>query len=118
MTKYMFMFIDREGGWTGVSKEQNDTVQAGIMKWWGDLAAKGAIHGQGKLASKDTATTVRRVNGVMRVTDGPFVESKEHVGGFGVVQASDLDEAIAIAKGMVVLLPEGLGLEVRPVVEH
>jgi hypothetical protein len=118
MTKYMLMFIDRDGAWDGVSKEQNDKVQAGIMKWWGELMAKGAIHGQGKLASKDHAITVRRVNGSMRVTDGPFIESKEHVGGFGVVQAADLDEAISIAKGMVALLPEGLGLEVRPVVEH
>ncbi len=118
MTKYMLMFIDRDGAWDGISKEENDRVQAGIMSWWGDLMAKGLITGAGKLASKDAATTVRRVNGRMQVTDGPFIESKEHVGGFGVVQAADLDAAIAIAKGMVVLLPDGLGLEVRPVVEH
>jgi hypothetical protein len=118
MTKYMLMFIDRDGGWDGVSKAENDKIQAGIMSWWGDLMAKGLVTSAGKLQGKEHATTVRRVNGTMRVSDGPFIETKEHVGGFGVIQAADLDAAIAIAKGMVVLLPEGLGLEVRPTVEH
>lgn len=57
--------------------------------------------------------TVRRVNGQMHVTDGPFIESKEHVGGYAVIEAPDLDAAIAIAKSW-----PGRDVEVRPVVAH
>ena len=57
--------------------------------------------------------SVKRVNGSMRVTDGPFIESKETVGGFALIEVEDLDRAIAIAKSW-----PGGDVEVRPIVVH
>ncbi len=66
-----------------------------------------------ELGPQRNATTVKRVNGTMRVTDGPFIESKETVGGFALIEVEDLDKAIAIAKSW-----PGGDVEVRPIVEH
>ncbi len=63
------------------------------------------------------AASARRVqvgDGTMSVTDGPFVETKEALGGFYLIEAADLDEAIAVARD--VPAPHG-GVEVRPVME-
>ena len=60
-----------------------------------------------------SSKTVKRVNGAMKVFDGPFIEAKEHVGGYALIQVADLDEAIRLAKSW----PAG-DVEVRPTVEH
>ena len=78
-----------------------------------DLSQKGILKGGEELQPMHTATTVRRVNGSMKVTEGPFIESKEHVGGFGMIEVPDLDAAIAIAKSW-----PGGDVEVRPIVVH
>ena len=75
-----------------------------------ELGAK-RIGGAG-LKGTATATTVRRSAGASTVHDGPFTEAKEQLGGFYLVEAADLDEAISIAK-KVPLLREG-SIEVRP----
>jgi hypothetical protein len=61
-----------------------------------------------------TATMVR--DGGAMVTDGPFAESKEHIGGFTIIQAADLDAALAWAKKLSAALP--LPIEVRPMKDH
>lgn len=66
----------------------------------------------GALQPTSTATTVRRAGGQDSVTDGPFAETKEALGGFYMVRAANLDEALALAKRIP--LREG-SLEVRPV---
>ena len=71
------------------------------------------MKGGEELQSKRTATTVRRKNGTMIVTEGPFIESKEHVGGFMMIEVPDLDAAIAIARSW-----PGGDVEVRPIVVH
>ncbi len=73
------------------------------------------IKGGEELQHKNTATTVRRVNGAMTVKDGPFIESKEHVGGYAMIEVPDLDAAIAIAKTWP---GNSQTVEVRPVVER
>jgi hypothetical protein len=67
-----------------------------------------------RLASADTATTVRAVDGELLLTDGPFAETKEVFGGFYLVEADDLDAALALAARIP---PCGMGgsVEVRPV---
>lgn len=74
------------------------------------------IGGQ-QLQPIDTATTVRVENGETLLTDGPFVDAKEHVGGFLLVQADDLDVALDIA-ARVPAARMGGAVEVRPVVEY
>ena len=74
------------------------------------------IGGQ-QLQPIDTATTVRVENGETLLTDGPFVDAKEHVGGFLLVQADDLDVALDIAARMPAARMGG-AVEVRPLVER
>lgn len=113
MPKYMLMFIDDPDEWDAVSKDDKAKAYAAIGTWWEELSRKGVIKGGEELMHKDTATTVRRVRGQMTVSDGPFIESKEHVGGFALIEVADLDAAIAVAKSW-----PGSDVEVRPIVEH
>lgn len=73
----------------------------------------------GGLHQPSTASVVQKKNGEVLTTDGPYVEGKEHVGGFLVVDVPDLDAALAWATRMVDALaipgyPDGLPVEVRP----
>ena len=77
-----------------------------------ELQTKGAWVFAGGLHPADTATVVRAQGGDVLTTDGPFAETKEHVGGFWVIKADDLDEALAwAAKGSAAC--KG-AVEVRP----
>jgi hypothetical protein len=80
------------------------------------LRAKGAMKGGEALDSVATATTVRVVDGRTIATDGPFAETKETLGGFYLVEAADLDEAIAYA-AMIPGAERG-SIEVRPVWDY
>jgi hypothetical protein len=62
-----------------------------------EMKSAGAWVFSGRLHQPDTATVVRVANGEVLTTDGPFVESKEHLGGFYIIEARDLDEALAWA---------------------
>jgi hypothetical protein len=71
-----------------------------------------SLRGGVALENPDTATSIRRDDaGEPIVTDGPFAESKEALGGTFLIEAADLDEALAIAREV----PAGIGVEVRPV---
>jgi hypothetical protein len=76
-------------------------------------AAAGVLRGGSGLQPSTTATTVRG-GGEVVLTDGPFVETKEQLGGYYVVEVADLDEAIAWAK-KVPAVAWGAAIEVRPV---
>lgn len=67
------------------------------------------------LQPMETATTIRVRNGKLSITDGPFAETKEHLGGFVLIEAKDMNEAIQIASG----IPSArMGcIEVRPILE-
>lgn len=78
-----------------------------------DMQRAGAWVFSAGLYPPDSATVVRIKGGQTLMTDGPFVESKEHLGGFTVVEAADLDEALDWARRMTVAT--GLPAEVRPV---
>jgi hypothetical protein len=77
-------------------------------------AANGAaISGGNALRSTESATSIRRdPSGELTVTDGPFIETKEALGGYYLIEAADLDEAIAIAKQVPT---RAGGVEVRPI---
>ena len=85
-----------------------------VMKGHNDFAATYAdsLRGGNALQSVTTATSVRRDGGSATVTDGPFVETKEALGGYYLVEARDLDAAIEMAKAIP---SPGGGIEVRPV---
>ena len=77
-----------------------------------EMKAAGAWVFAGRLTEADTATVVRMSRGEVLTTDGPFAESKEHLGGFYIIEAEDLDAAIAWASktAAAVMRP----IEVRP----
>jgi hypothetical protein len=77
------------------------------------LRSRDARLGGEELARSATATTIRHDGDQVSVTDGPYAETAEQLGGFYLIEAADLDEAIELAEQ----LPEGI-VEIRPVVPH
>jgi hypothetical protein len=77
------------------------------------LIKNGQLRGGGQLHPTSAATTVRIKNGKRVLTDGPFAETKEQLGGYHLVECKDLDEAISIA-ARIPTLPAGGAVEVRP----
>ncbi len=118
--KYVLMFADSvkdQETWEKLPKEQLAAAYEHINKWFDEHSTAGRIVGGEELLGPRSATTVRFKNGKAVVTDGPFIEAKEVIGGFAIVEVSDLDEALAMAKTW----PgggEGRIVEVRPVVDH
>ena len=112
MPQYVLMLLEDES-WEKRSEDERKRAYAAINKWVDDVRSKGIMKGGEELQSKRTATTVRRNNGAVSVTEGPFIESKEHVGGFLMIEVPDLDAAIALAKSW-----PGGDVEVRPIVVH
>ena len=89
-----------------------DTVMAEIDVMRAELKGSGSwVFGAG-LHAPSTATVLRPKDGDVLVTDGPFAEGKEHLGGFVIIKAPDLD--VALAWGRRYALVTGLPIEVRP----
>ena len=77
--------------------EVPDERHAGTEDWATEMDRRGIRKAGNRLRPAEDATTVRIRGGELLVTDGPFVEGKEYIGGFDVIDAADLDEAIAVA---------------------
>ena len=77
-----------------------------------EMKSAGAWVFSGRLHEPDTATVVRVAHGEVLTTDGPFVESKEHLGGFYIIEARDLDAALAWASRVTAAIK--VPIEVRP----
>ena len=75
------------------------------------------VVGGGQLQPVETATTVRVQNGETLLTDGPFIDAKEHLGGYLVIELDDLDAALEIA-ARIPAARMGGAVEVRPLVER
>lgn len=110
--KYLLLIYHAESAWIGKDKE--DALMESIALCHA-LNEKGQYVAAAPLQSVSMATTVRMQNGKQVVTDGPFAETTEQLGGYFLVDASNLEEAIAIAK----LIPGGKrgAVEIRPIVE-
>jgi len=94
--QYMLMLVRDDAAWEALGDEGQD--YGAIMAWWAELAQRGVLRGGGELQPARTATTVRREGTRAVITDGPFIETKESIGGFAVIEVDDLDAAIAIAR--------------------
>lgn len=77
-----------------------------------DMRTSGAWLFSGRLTGPDVATVVRVSDGEVLTTDGPFAESKEHLAGFYIVEAADLDAALGWASRTSAII--GMPIEVRP----
>lgn len=110
--KYMLLIYTDEKSWTDDERQHCYAESTELLH---ELNARGQYLGANPLQSVTTATSVRVRNGKPVITDGPFAETREQLGGYFLIEAKDLNEAIAIAaripgarKGTV---------EVRPLIE-
>jgi hypothetical protein len=113
MSQYLILIYDDEQAWMNATPDVSAKLMEGHNKFGQNNGQK--VLGGNALQSVTTATTVRPDgSGGFTVTDGPFVETKEALGGYYLVEAADLDEAITLAKQVPVAGSNG-GLEVRPI---
>jgi hypothetical protein len=111
--EYLLVLYSNEDGWNQLTKEQQQQGYAAYMAYTEALKKAGALVGANRLQPSATATTVRVVDGKSQVLDGPYVDSKEQLGGYYLIEAPDLDSALAWAARC-----PGAGhgtVEVRPV---
>jgi hypothetical protein len=95
--KYLCLINHEEQKLAAMSQSQLDALVAACVGYVGELDERGHHIYSAGLQSPTTATTVRHDNGRVLVTDGPFTESKEVLGGFVLIEARDLNEAIQLA---------------------
>ncbi len=110
MSEFVYLY---RGGEAGRSPERIQQSMQKWMAWFKDLAEKGHIKDRGQPLERSG----KLVKGNRKtVTDGPFAEAKDVVGGFTLIEARDLDEAVELSKGCPILEVEG-AVEVRPVMK-
>jgi len=111
--KYMLLLYQDEKG--SPNDAERKRCYADSAQYAQQLHAKGQFLAAAPLHPTSTATSIRLNDGKFLVTDGPFAETREQLGGYFVVEAKNLDEALAIAKG----LPGAKWgtVEIRPVLE-
>jgi hypothetical protein len=117
MAKYMILIYGDAQQWDAMTDEQWKAHDAAHEAFVGKAGTQ-ILDGQ-QLELAATATTLRSDSmGQLKTTDGPFLETKEVLGGYYLVEAADLDEVLSLAT----LLPEvragHSGVEIRPVVDH
>jgi hypothetical protein len=110
--KYMLLIYGDEQVWDDAGRDACYQESAQIAR---DLHATGKLVGTNALQPVATATSIRSGKEKPTVTDGPFAETREQLGGYFLIDVNDLDEAIAIAK----TIPGGKSgtVEIRPLVD-
>jgi hypothetical protein len=112
--EYLLLIYHTEKDYVKLTDAQKEPIYAEYRQLMGELSAKGKLRGGHQLTLTNTATTVRVRDGKKVLTDGPFAETKEQLGGYFLVDAADLDDALAIAAK----IPGARvgSVEVRPVI--
>ena len=110
--KYIMLIYSPEGA---ITEEQHAACVAKSTQLCHELAAQGRFLGASPLHPAATATCVRIRNGSRLITDGPFAETTEQLGGYYLIDAPNLDEALSIAARIPAA--QWGTIEVRPVVE-
>jgi hypothetical protein len=96
--EFLMIIHADENGWNALTPEQQQAGAQAYFKYADDLREKGQFVGSNRLRPVKQAKTVRLQNGKAVVTDGPFAESKEQIGGYYVIKAADIQEAVKIAE--------------------
>ncbi len=115
MSQYLLSVHTASGGESHqepMTPEQMQAMMKPILALEAEMTASGAFVFSGRLAGPDAATVVRASDGDRVMTDGPFVESKEHIAGFYIINADDLDAALAWADKVTEAIHAPI--EVRP----
>ena len=111
--KYMLLIYADNSGWDDLSEDEQQAINRDYM----EVTDHPAVLGDNRLAPGATATTVRVHDGRTLTTDGPFIETKEELGGYYLVEAADLDAALEIA-ARIPAARHGGAIEIRPVLEQ
>lgn len=113
--KYMLLIYDEEKKWATMSDSDKQQMFMEYGKFTEEIKASGQYLAGAPLHPTTTASSVQLRDGKRMVTDGPFAETREQLGGYYLVNAKDLDEAI----GLAARIPSArVGtIEVRPVME-
>jgi hypothetical protein len=114
--KYLCLLYTDEARWEGLDDADRESIYGEYATLIGDLTQRGNYVTGAQLQPSSTATMVRVREGQTLVTDGPFAETKEQLGGFFLIEAKDADEAIEIAS-RIPSARDG-SIEVRPIVER
>jgi hypothetical protein len=112
--KYMLLITQGEWFSNGTEAERKASMDR-VVEWWGRQFGSGKMIAGHQLQPPETATTVVVERGKYMLLDRPLLEAKEAIGGFGVLDVADLDEALAIVKTMP--QPDGK-VEVRPIIDR
>lgn len=114
--KYLMRIIHADPTiFAALSKDERNEIHRECGAWHEELEQKGQTLFAAALQPAETATTLHHRGGKLMVTDGPFAETKEVLGGFEVLECADLDEAMAIAKRFPAL-KAGAAVELWPMV--
>ena len=110
MAEFLYLY---RGGRMAASPEQMQNTMQKWMAWFKQLSDKGHIKNMGHPLER----TGKLVTGSKKtVTDGPFAEAKDAVGGYSLLEARDLDQAVELSKGCPIFEGEGT-VEVRPIMQ-
>ena len=113
--KYLCLIYENEQEWASLSEDQGNAIMQEYYAFTDTYRKSGHVLAGDALQPTETATTVRVRNGKLSTTDGPFAETREQLGGYYLVEAKDLNEAIQIA-AKIPAARNG-SIEVRPVME-
>lgn len=112
--QYLLLIYDNEKQWADMPQADQEKLFGEYMEFSQSIAKSGHLRAGDALQPTSTATTVTVKGGKVLTTDGPFAETKEQLGGYYLVEAKDLDEAVAIA-ARIPSVKVGGKIEVRPV---
>jgi hypothetical protein len=114
--KYALLIYSDESGWDAISEQEQREIYEKYAAFSQEAIERGMMRGGDELNSASTATTVRVRDGETLLTDGPFAETKEQLGGFYLLECADVDQAIEMAAK----IPGAASgaIEVRPVIER
>ncbi|MGZ3439444.1 MAG: YciI family protein [Polyangia bacterium] len=114
--QYLLLIYDNEKMWPAMDEKERNALMGEYYAFTEEIKKSGKFVAGDALQPTTTATTVRVREGKRLTTDGPFAETKEQLGGYYLVNAKDLDEALAIAAK----IPSSRfgSIEVRPVMKY
>ena len=114
--QYLLLIYEREADWNAMGEKEKGAIFQEYMAFTQGITKSGHHRAGDALQPVSTATTVRVRNGKTVTTDGPFAETREQLGGYYLVEAKDLDEAISIAAR----IPSARygSVEVRPIMVY
>ena len=113
--KYLCLIYEEEKLWANLSKEQGEAMMGEYFAFTDGIKKSNHYVGGEALQPTETATTVRVRHGKISTTDGPFAETKEQLGGYYLINAKDLNDAIQVAAK----IPSARAgsIEIRPIME-